>query len=41
MVTASIYAAVTPQQEDAAAGVYSDWLASEPDVNADSESAGC
>ena len=41
MVTASMYAAVTPQHEDAAAGVYSDWLESEPDVNAESESAGC
>lgn len=36
IVTASIYVTVTPKQEDAAAGVYSDWLASEQDVNAES-----
>jgi integrase len=41
MVTATIYAHVTPKQEDAAAGVYGEWLRDDEVNEPDAGETGC
>lgn len=41
MVTAAIYATVTPKQEDEAAGVYGAWLNADDNVDLDAGETGC